>query len=72
MKRGMAVSVVHVGPWLMERQLDEVAGQLLQKSLEERGMNFLMGANTQELVGGEDGDRRQNSGRYRLPQNADG
>ena len=55
MKRGMAVSVVHVGPWLMERQLDAVAGQLLQKSLEERGMTFLMGAQTQELVGGEDG-----------------
>ncbi|MDP2073055.1 nitrite reductase large subunit NirB [Hydrogenophaga sp.] len=55
MKRGMAVSVVHVGPWLMERQLDEVAGQLLQASLEERGMTFLMGAQTQELVGGDDG-----------------
>jgi len=55
MKRGMTVSVVHVGPWLMERQLDEVAGQLLQKSLEERGMTFLMGAQTQELVGGDDG-----------------
>ena len=55
MKRGMAVSVVHVGPWLMERQLDEVAGKLLQASLEERGMTFLMGAQTQELVGGDDG-----------------
>ena len=55
MKRGMTVSVVHVGPWLMERQLDEVAGQLLQASLEERGMTFLMGAQTQELVGGDDG-----------------
>ncbi len=55
MKRGMQVSVVHVAPWLMERQLDDVAGKLLQKSLEERGMRFLMGANTQELVGGDDG-----------------
>jgi nitrite reductase (NADH) large subunit len=55
MKRGMSVSVVHVGPWLMERQLDEVSGKLLQGSLEERGMRFLMGAQTQELVGGEDG-----------------
>lgn len=55
MKRGMAVSVVHVGPWLMERQLDEVAGQLLQASLEERGMTFLMGAQTQELVGNDEG-----------------
>ena len=52
MKRGMQVTVVHVMPTLMERQLDEVAGKLLQKSLVERGMKFLMGAQTQELVGG--------------------
>ena len=39
--------------WLMERQLDDVAGKLLQKSLEERGLKFLLGAQTQELVGGD-------------------
>ena len=55
MKRGMEVTVVHVGDWLMERQLDDVAGKLLQKSLAERGMKFLIGAQTQELMGGEDG-----------------
>ena len=55
MKRGMTVSVVHVMPWLMERQLDDVAGKMLQKSLEDRGMKFLIGAQTQELVGGADG-----------------
>jgi nitrite reductase (NADH) large subunit len=55
MKRGMTVSVVHVMPWLMERQLDDVAGKMLQKSLEDRGMSFLIGAQTQELVGGADG-----------------
>src|SRR5690606_41283643 len=55
MKRGMTVSVVHVAPWLMERQLDDVAGKMLQASLEERGMKFLIGAQTQELVGDEDG-----------------
>lgn len=55
MKRGMTVSVVHVMPWLMERQLDDVAGKMLQKSLEDRGMKFLIGAQTQELVGGTDG-----------------
>ncbi|MEZ5702547.1 MAG: nitrite reductase large subunit NirB [Burkholderiaceae bacterium] len=54
MKRGMGVSVVHVGPWLMERQLDDVSGRLLQQSLEARGMQFLMGAQTQELVGDQD------------------
>ena len=38
MLRGMNVTVVHVMPWLMERQLDDVAGRLLQKSLEDRGL----------------------------------
>ena len=55
MKRGMTVSVVHVMPWLMERQLDDVAGKMLQKSLEDRGMQFLIGAQTEALVGGADG-----------------
>ncbi|MET3441150.1 NAD(P)H-dependent nitrite reductase large subunit, partial [Variovorax paradoxus] len=54
MLRGMSVTVVHVMPWLMERQLDDVAGKLLQKSLEDRGLKFLIGAQTQELVGDAD------------------
>ncbi|HEX5786386.1 MAG TPA: FAD-dependent oxidoreductase, partial [Burkholderiaceae bacterium] len=55
MKRGMDVTVVHVAPWLMERQLDQTAADLLQQSLEARGMKFLLGAQTEALVGGEDG-----------------
>ncbi|WP_367846793.1 nitrite reductase large subunit NirB [Rhodoferax sp. WC2427] len=55
MLRGMTVTVVHVNEWLMERQLDKVAGKLLQKSLEDRGLQFRLGAQTQELVGGADG-----------------
>ena len=55
MKRGMEVTVVHVGDWLMERQLDKVAGQMLQASLEARGMQFRMGANTKALLAGENG-----------------
>ena len=55
MLRGMNVTVVHVMPTLMERQLDTVAGKMLQKSLEDRGLKFLIGAQTQELVGGADG-----------------
>ncbi len=55
MLRGMEVTVVHVMPWLMERQLDDVAGKLLQKSLEDRGLKFAIGAQTQELVGNADG-----------------
>ena len=55
MLRGMEVTVVHVMPWLMERQLDETAGRMLQKSLEDRGLKFLMGAQTEALVAGDDG-----------------
>ena len=50
MKRGMSVTVVHVAEWLMERQLDRVAGGMLQRSLQERGMQFRLGAQTQELL----------------------
>ncbi len=57
MLRGMDVSVVHVMPTLMERQLDSVAGKLLQKSLEDRGLKFLMGAQTQELIGNGEGGK---------------
>jgi nitrite reductase (NADH) large subunit len=59
MLRGMDVSVVHVMPTLMERQLDTVAGKMLEKSLKDRGLKFLMGAQTQELVGGGDADGKR-------------
>ncbi len=55
MLRGMQVTVVHIMPWLMERQLDDVAARMLQKSLEDRGLKFLIGAQTQALIGGKDG-----------------
>jgi nitrite reductase (NADH) large subunit len=52
--RGMNVTVVHLPGWLMERQLDPVAGKMLQKSLEDRGLNFLLEKNTKELIGDDD------------------
>ena len=55
MLRGMDVTVVHIMPWLMERQLDSMAGKLLQQSLEARGLKFLIGAQTQALQAGPDG-----------------
>lgn len=55
MLRGMNVTVVHIMPWLMERQLDDVAGKLLQQSLENRGLKFLIGAQTQALIPDKDG-----------------
>jgi len=66
MRRGMTVSVVHVQQTLMERQLDEVAGKLLQKSLEERGLTFLMGAQTQELLAAESGANPDRVGAIRF------
>ncbi len=53
--RGMDVTVVHLAPWLLERQLDEVAGKMLQKSLEDRGLKFLLEKQTEALTRGESG-----------------
>jgi nitrite reductase (NADH) large subunit len=49
-QRGMKVTVVHLADWLMERQLDRTAGDLLQKSLENRGIAFRICAQTKELI----------------------
>ena len=53
--RGMDVTVVHLMPWLMERQLDHVAAGMLQQALEARGLKFVLGKQTAELVAGESG-----------------
>jgi nitrite reductase (NADH) large subunit len=69
MLRGMQVTVVHIMPWLMERQLDDTAGKLLQKSLESRGLKFMIGASTQALIGDQDGGK---AGRVMAVQFKDG
>ena len=51
MLRGMDVTVVHLAPWLMERQLDQTAARMLQKNLEARGLKFLLEKQTEQLVG---------------------
>jgi nitrite reductase (NADH) large subunit len=51
LKQGMKVSVVHLMDTLMERQLDSVAGKMLRKELQERGIEFLMQASTKEIIG---------------------
>ncbi|MEC0583056.1 NADPH-nitrite reductase [Bacillus spizizenii] len=48
---GMDVSVIHLAPYLMERQLDATAGRLLQNELEKQGMTFLLEKQTEEIVG---------------------
>jgi nitrite reductase (NADH) large subunit len=49
--RGMDVTVVHLFPHLMERQLDAHAAGLLRAELETRGLKFLLGVNTAALLG---------------------
>ncbi|WP_260929699.1 nitrite reductase large subunit NirB [Novosphingobium sp. 9] len=49
--RGMKVTVIHLMPTLMERQLDEAAGWLLKSALEGRGQTILTGADTAEIYG---------------------
>ncbi len=50
-QRGMEVSVVHLSEYLMDRQLDPTASHLLRQSLEARGLKFLLGKQTSELLG---------------------
>jgi nitrite reductase (NADH) large subunit len=50
-ERGMDVTVLHVMPTLMERQLDPAAGYLLQRAVEERGIKVITKANTKAIVG---------------------
>ncbi|MHB8815108.1 MAG: nitrite reductase small subunit NirD [Steroidobacteraceae bacterium] len=50
-KRGMDVTVVHLLPTLMERQLDAPAAALLRASLESRGLRFRMPALTVAVLG---------------------
>jgi nitrite reductase (NADH) large subunit len=49
--RDMDVTVVHLMPTLMERQLDPAAGYLLQRALEERGIKIMTNASTAAIVG---------------------
>ncbi|MCF4165225.1 nitrite reductase large subunit NirB [Zavarzinia compransoris] len=49
--RGMAVTVLHLMPTLMERQLDTAAGYLLQQAMEARGIDVICRANTHSILG---------------------
>ncbi|MBS0476181.1 MAG: NAD(P)/FAD-dependent oxidoreductase, partial [Proteobacteria bacterium] len=48
--RGMQVTVVHLMPTLMERQLDEAAGYLLKTELERRGQTIVTGGDTAAII----------------------
>ncbi len=61
--RGMDVTVVHIMPWLMERQLDDNSAKMLQSALETKGLKFRLEQQTQELVG--DGHGRVKAIRFK-------
>lgn len=50
-ERGMDVTVLHLLPTLMERQLDPEAGMLLQRTIEARGIKVITQANTKAILG---------------------
>ena len=49
--RGMDVTVLHLMGHLMERQLDEAAGYLLRRSLEDKGIEIKCQASTAAILG---------------------
>ena len=49
--QGMDVTVLHLMPTLMERQLDPAAGHLLERELTGRGIDVRTGANTKDIIG---------------------
>ncbi len=50
-RRGVRVTVVHLMDWLMERQLDAAAAALLHRSLAARGIEVLLTAETEAVLG---------------------
>jgi nitrite reductase (NADH) large subunit len=50
-RQGMEVTVIHLMPTIMERQLDPAAAYLLEKALNERGIEIITKANTKQILG---------------------
>jgi nitrite reductase (NADH) large subunit len=50
-RRGMAATVVHLVDVLMERQLDASAGFLLAEALAAKGVETVLGAQSEEILG---------------------
>lgn len=49
---GKTVTVIEFAPWLLPRQLDENGGKHLQRLLEAKGLEFLLNAQVERIVGG--------------------
>jgi nitrite reductase (NADH) large subunit len=50
-RQGMDVTVIHIMPTIMERQLDPPAAYLLEKALADRGIEIITKANTKRVLG---------------------
>ena len=50
-KAGARVILVHLMDRLMERQLDDVAADMLRNAVEARGVSVLLGAETERVIG---------------------
>jgi nitrite reductase (NADH) large subunit len=50
-RRGMGATVIHLMDVLMERQLDASAGFLLVEAMAQRGVDTVLGAQSEEIVG---------------------
>ncbi|MBS1184379.1 MAG: nirB, partial [Proteobacteria bacterium] len=50
-RQGMEVTVIHLMPTIMERQLDPPAAYILKKALADRGIDIITKANTKAILG---------------------
>ncbi|MCL7423309.1 MAG: FAD-dependent oxidoreductase [Methylobacter sp.] len=57
-RRGMDVTVIHNRDVLLNRQMDRQAGEMLRMELERRGIGFRMAAQTECLLGDDNGHVR--------------
>ncbi len=69
--RGMDVTVVHISDWIMERQLDKTGADMLQASLESKGLKFLLGKQTEMLLAAPSGKHAGRVGAVRFKDGAE-
>ncbi len=53
--RGMFVTVLHSKPVLLNRQMDQQAGEMLQRELEALGLQFKMSTRAEQLISDDNG-----------------
>jgi nitrite reductase (NADH) large subunit len=66
-RRGLGVTLVHLMPWLMERQLDRAAGALLRQRVEALGIEVRLGTQTEAILGTERVEAVRLAGGHEVP-----